>query len=99
MIMDYLKGGKMVPKDLIRSTLKSNICKIKFTKTNGEVREMICTLKDDVVVPHEKTTDRVKAINEEVLAVWDCEKNAWRSFRFDSILEHTLYVGDINVPA
>lgn len=48
---------------------------------------MVCTLRDDIVVPHEKTTDRVKQLNEEVLAVWDCEKNAWRSFRVDSIID------------
>lgn len=78
---------QVISVDSIRSTLKSNICNIKFTKKNGEIREMVCTLRDDVVVPHEKTTDRVKQINEEVLAVWDCEKNAWRSFRVDSIID------------
>ena len=89
----------MISKDFIRSTLKSNICKIKFTKTNGEVRDMICTLKEDVVIPHEKKTDRVKEVNEDVLAVWDCEKNAWRSFRFDSIIEHSVHNGANNVSA
>jgi len=48
---------------------------------------MLCTLKSDIVVPHEKKTDRVKVVSEDVLAVWDCEKNAWRSFRYDSIIE------------
>ena len=81
-------------KELIRSTLMSNICKVKFTKTNGEVRDMVCTLRDDIVVPHEKKTERVKEVNEDVLAVWDCEKNAWRSFRFDSIIEHTVHMGE-----
>lgn len=89
----------MIPKDLIRSTLTSNICKVKFTKTNGEVRDMTCTLKEGVVVPHEKKTDRVKEVNDDVLAVWDCEKNAWRSFRFDSIIEYSVYMGEENVPA
>lgn len=81
-------------KELIRSTLQSNICRVKFTKTNGEVRDMVCTLRDDIVVPHEKKTERVKEVNEDVLAVWDCEKNSWRSFRFDSIIEHTVHMGE-----
>jgi len=85
--------------DSIRSTLKSNICKVVFTKKNGDLREMMCTLRDDIVVPHEKTTDRVKEVNEEVLAVWDCEKNAWRSFRVDSIIDVFVHSEDNNVPA
>ena len=84
----------MISKELIRSTLKLNICKVKFTKTNGDVRDMVCTLRDDIVVPHEKKTERVKEVNEDVLAVWDCEKNSWRSFRFDSIIEHTVHMGE-----
>jgi hypothetical protein len=59
----------------------------------------MCTLKEGVVVPHEKKTERVKEVNDEVLAVWDCEKNAWRSFRFDSIIEYSVYMGEENVPA
>ena len=85
--------------DSIRLTLKSNICKVVFTKKNGDLREMICTLREDIVVPHEKTTDRVKEVNEEVLAVWDCEKNAWRSFRVDSIIGVHVNMENNNVPA
>lgn len=85
--------------DSIRSTLKSNICKVKFTKTNGELREMVCTLREDIVVPHDKKTERVKEVNESVLAVWDCEKNAWRSFRIDSIIDVFVHSEDNNVPA
>lgn len=47
---------------------------------------MICTLKESIIVPHEKKTDRVKAENEDVIAVWDTEKNAWRSFKIGSII-------------
>lgn len=89
----------MMSKELIRSTLRSNICKVKFTKTNGEIRDMVCTLKEDVAIPHEKKTERIKEVNDDVLAVWDCEKDSWRSFRFDSIIEYSVFMGDINVPA
>jgi hypothetical protein len=47
---------------------------------------MVCTLKDSIIVPHEKKTDRVKTENNNVMAVWDAEKNAWRSFKIDSII-------------
>jgi hypothetical protein len=60
---------------------------------------MLCTLREDIVVPHEKTTDRVKELNEEVLPVWDCEKNAWRSFRVDSIIGIHVDMEKNHVPA
>lgn len=84
-----MKGGYMMvmSKETLREKLGSSVCKIKFTKQDGTIREMLCTLKSDIVVPHEKKTDRVKVVSEDVLAVWDCEKNAWRSFRYDSIIE------------
>ena len=84
--------------EMIRSTLKSNICKVTFTKSNGELREMMCTLQESIVVPHEKTTDRVREVKEDVIPVWDCGKEAWRSFRIDSIIAIQIQ-GDINVPA
>ena len=37
-------------------------------------------------LPETKETEKEdKKVNEEVLAVWDLEKEAWRSFRLDSI--------------
>jgi len=60
---------------------------IKFTKTDGTERTMRCTLREGVIVPHEKKTEREKAANDNVLAVWDLDKNAWRSFRLDSITD------------
>lgn len=58
---------------------------IRFTKKDGTARVMVCTLRSDIVVPHEKTTDRVKAVNENILPVWDIEANAWRSVTIDAI--------------
>jgi hypothetical protein len=69
----------------LKDHLKMGPMKVTFVKKDGTEREMNCTLKEGVVVPHEKTTDRVKEENAEVLAVWDIDKNAWRSFRVDSI--------------
>lgn len=59
---------------------------IKFTKTDGTERVMNCTLKEGVVPPHEKKTERTKKVNENVLPVFDIDKKEWRSFRLDSIL-------------
>jgi hypothetical protein len=60
---------------------------IRFEKKDGTLREMKCSLNENVVVPYEKKTDKVKEKNDETLAVWDTEKNAWRSFQLRSIKE------------
>jgi hypothetical protein len=66
--------------------LQSGIVNVKFTKTDGSERDMKCTLMEHIVRPHEKKTDREKKINDNILSVWDVEKDSWRSFRYDSII-------------
>ena len=74
--------------DIIES-LKNNICKIVFTKANGDERVMSCTLNEDIlpeiVKEIEEKAPREK--NKDALAVWDTDKGAWRSFRWDSLKE------------
>lgn len=72
-------------RDWLKSHLRMGPVKVTFTKKDGSERVMNCSLQENVVVPHEKTTDRVKEDNPETLAVWDIDKKAWRSFRLDSI--------------
>lgn len=74
------------------SHLKCSDIEITFTKKDGTERLMKCTLKEDVVVPYEKKTDKVKEKNSDTLSVWDVEKNAWRSFRWDSIKNVVLKI-------
>ena len=62
---------------------------VTFVKKDGEKRVMRCTLQPSVVPVVESTATR--KTNDDVLAVWDLEKNAWRSFRIDSI-ENVEYV-------
>ena len=70
----------------VMNMLHSGIVNIKFTKTDGSKRHMKCTLMDAFIKPHEKKTDRDKKINENIISVWDVDKEGWRSFRFDSII-------------
>lgn len=66
--------------------LRANNVRITFNKKDGTTRDMLCTLQEKVVESYEKKTDRVKEPNQEVCPVWDVEKKAWRSFRWDSII-------------
>jgi len=73
--------------------LSAHKCVVKFTKVNGEVREMPCTLREDIVPKYEHKTERSKQPNEKVLSVWCLDKQEWRSFRVDSVLELRLDLG------
>ncbi len=70
----------------VKDALHRGVVVVSFTKTNGEMREMRCTLRSDLIpatpVVEGKTP---KKENPDVQAVWDLEKEAWRSFRFDSL--------------
>ncbi len=79
----------MYNKSEIVETLKNSICKVVFTKVNGEERTMSCTLNEEIlpeiVKEIEEKAPREKS--KDSLAVWDTDKGAWRSFRWDSLKE------------
>lgn len=72
--------------DLVNN-LKSGVVNVTFTKVDGTVRKMRCTLKEDVLpaqVDLEESIQKRKP-NDNVLSVWDLDNNGWRSFRKDSV--------------
>ena len=77
----------------LKSVLRSGPARVVFTKRDGTDRSMFCTLQEGVAVPHDKKTDRVKEANPDVLAVWDIEKSAWRSFKLSAI--KTVTFGEV----
>ena len=73
-------------KQEINQMLREGVCTVTFTKTNGEERVMKCTLVDSYLpdqIDVEEYISRKK--NDEICAVWDVEKEGWRSFRVDSV--------------
>ena len=76
-------------KEQIVEALKTNVCAVTFTKVNGEIRTMPCTLKEDIVPAYERKTPVKEATAKEsaTLSVWCTDKSAWRSFRVDSVTE------------
>ena len=73
--------------------LQAHKCIVKFTKLDGTVREMPCTLREDIVPKYEHKTAKAKQPNDKVLSVWCLDKNEWRSFRVDSVQELRLDLG------
>lgn len=87
MITDWSKLEKDELRKWLIGVLKERPVDIKFEKKDGSIREMKATLKSDMVISYEKKTDKEKVVNEEVLAVFDLDKDQWRSFRLDSLKE------------
>lgn len=81
----------MFTKENIMEFLRANVAEVRFTKSDGTIRHMKCTLREDLVVPYVKKTDRVKEANTDVVPVFDVEKNEWRSFKVDSVQSISLY--------
>lgn len=75
-------------KQEILDQLHAGVTTVKFTKVNGEFREMRCTL-NEAMLP-ERQVDNVSQARKEnpsVQSVWDVDKQAWRSFKWENVLD------------
>ena len=81
----------MTREELVEA-LKSQHVKVTFEKVDGTIREMNCTLMASQLPEQIDVEEYIseKRSNPEVLAVWDTDKNDWRSFRIDKIKEVEL---------
>ena len=79
--MYHGQGDITMNRNELVHNLQGGLVEVTFEKVNGDIRKMLCTLQEGVIP---KTTGKKKE-NKDVLAVWDLGKNAWRSFRLDSI--------------
>ena len=71
----------------------TNKVTVTFTKKDGSVRVMNCTLDPSILPEYVETEARKKAVNDDILAVWDLDALAWRSFRWDSVTNITIRHG------
>ena len=67
---------------IIKEALSTGIHNVEFTKVDGTLRTMPCTL-DKTKLPGEFQTDapESKLYNPEIMAVWCTDAQGWRSFR------------------
>jgi len=75
----------------ISDLARSNIISVTFTKKNGEMRTMKCSLKDEYIDGEVKKSTSIRKPNYDVLPVWDLDNNGWRSFRIDSVKGVEIY--------
>ena len=68
------------------SLLSNNVCEVTFTKVNGDVRVMPCTLKESLL-PARTNAESTKSLPASNISVWCTDKNEWRSFRVANVTE------------
>lgn len=78
-------------KDWVKSSLKTDVLIVTFTKKDGTSRKMQCTLLETTVPPtpplDEGVEVKARAASEDAVRVWDVEADGWRSFRWDSVTD------------
>lgn len=82
----------MITKERLRNLLKKTIAEITFEKMDGTIRTMNATLMEEhlPVIRQDDPTEYNKTRRDEnpkILAVWDMDKEDWRSFRVESVLK------------
>ena len=79
-------------REWVTSLLRAQEANIVFEKLDGSVRDMRCTLMENRLPPA-KTTTQSRPENVTNCVVWDCNQEAWRSFRWDRIKEIKVTLG------
>ena len=81
-------------REVIADLLRHGVYEVTFTKVNGELRTMPCTLDSKIVPPApepkllaEGEQPRVKKSNPDNMSVWCTDKNEWRSFKLANVTQ------------
>jgi hypothetical protein len=81
-------------REQLSELLRTGECVVEFTKVDGTVRSMPCTLDPKIVPPvpepkvlAEGEVAKVKKSNPDVFSVWCLDKKEWRSFRVDNVVD------------
>ena len=76
----------LMTKQEMQEILRVRPAVVTFTKTNGEQRVMHCTLHHSYLPEQTDIEEQIARDDRtETVAVWDIEKEGWRSFRLDSV--------------
>ena len=82
-----LQGSTITERNTwLRQTLSRGIYDVTFTKVNGEVRTMPCTLEASRLPPA-PVKESVRERKEDVMSVWCVDKQEWRSFKVMNVTE------------
>ena len=84
-------GADVTDKEAWKEVLRETPLIVEFTKTDGTIRTITCSLRSEDMPPFPaRKLNRVKKEKPKILDVIDLEKKAWRSFRLDSVRKITI---------
>ena len=77
-------------RQVLSEQLTAGIAEVTFTKVDGEVRTMPCTLQT-ALLPHVEIVEgkKKKEPKLEVMSVFCTDKQEWRSFRIENVISVT----------
>ena len=86
----------------VRGLLNTEAITVEFVKSDGSLREMLCTLDPERIDAPVTTTASIdgrprkhpaKAHDHNVQTVFDLDLKQWRSFRYDRLKKITVTIG------
>lgn len=80
-----LAMGKAMMIEMLKQQLRTGVAHFIFMKKNGELREIFATTNKALVQKHIVGTGESRE-HFYTTALFDVEKGAWRSFRWESII-------------
>jgi len=78
----------------LQKMLQTQKIEVFFVKKDGTERKMLCTLAESKIPKEKMPKNSGKSKSDDVLAVFDLEKDAWRSFRWDSVTKIEFNLGE-----
>ena len=73
-------------RNLIQTMLQSHVCEVTFTKVDGSVRIMPCTLKAGSF-PVVESTKPNRPKKDDNISVWCTDQQSWRSFKLMNVTQ------------
>jgi len=81
-------------KNWLKGLLKTTDVRLEFLKKDGTIRKMTCTLAESKIPDEKMPKNSGKEKSDDALAVFDLEKQEWRSFRWDSVKKIEFSLGE-----
>ena len=79
----------LMNRDEMINELRKRDCRVIFKKANGEERDMVCTLREEVIPSFtydNNTEPKTNGYSDTAIRVIDVNKGEWRAFRVDSVV-------------
>ena len=83
-LSEAMKQSWLIAK--LRKTMRNRVVEFFFKKTDGTIRQAFGTLADNRV----PQTNGTRKTADTCVAYWDCEKEAWRSFKKVNLINVVL---------